>query len=281
MIYLLAAAAYTTGVGDGDPVAGLEIIGQGKDPLSQVIASGMETAVTLSMDVYPKETTAVLEFLSGVGETIDATVTYADDRTGRVVSTQWNSLSQATRDRLKGGGKVIDVVLNAGQVHAVKIILGAPKVVGVLTPDVAIRKPVGVATPDGATLKPVGAATPDITTPGAVNWTTPKKNLRGKSFENNLESTKYSQENGYVMLDKIQHNHKTFDSFNRTTGHAVSIKTMDTLGLSGSKPMTPGQAAGYLRRYVKEAKDYEKSAHQANGIEAGDIQSRRIELAIP
>ncbi|WP_409374813.1 endonuclease toxin domain-containing protein, partial [Verminephrobacter aporrectodeae] len=45
------------------------------------------------------------------------------------------------------------------------------------------------------------------------------------------------------MFDKRQPNHKTFNFFNPTTGHAVSVKTMDTLGLSGSKPMTPEGAA--------------------------------------
>ncbi|WP_265665837.1 endonuclease toxin domain-containing protein [Verminephrobacter aporrectodeae] len=83
------------------------------------------------------------------------------------------------------------------------------------------------------------------------------------------------------MLDKRQPNHKTFNFFNPTTGHAVSVKTMDTLGLSGSKPMTPEGAAGYLRRYVQEVVDYEKSVHQTNGVPENSIQSKTIELAIP
>ncbi|MCW5255911.1 endonuclease toxin domain-containing protein [Verminephrobacter aporrectodeae] len=82
------------------------------------------------------------------------------------------------------------------------------------------------------------------------------------------------------MLDGIQHNHKTFDYYDPTMGRAVSIKAMDTLGLSGSKPMLPGRAAGYLRRYVAKVVDYKK-AGQSYGIEKADIQLRFIELAIP
>ncbi|WP_265655857.1 DUF637 domain-containing protein, partial [Verminephrobacter aporrectodeae] len=258
LAYLLAAATaaavYTTVVGDGNPMAGLEIIGQGKDPLSEALASVTEKAVTLSMAEFPQETTAMLDFLSGVGETIDAMVTYTDEKTGRVVSTQWNSLSQVTRDRLKGGGEVTTVVLTRGQVRAVKTIITAPKV--------------------------VNWTTPDITTRGAVNWFTPDKNLRGESFEKHLEKTKFSKKNGYTNLNERQPKHKTFDSYNFTTDHAVSIKTMDTLGLSGSNPMKPWRAAGYLRRYVDEARDY-KRVGQPNGIYEKPIKSRSIELAIP
>ncbi|WP_265665838.1 endonuclease toxin domain-containing protein, partial [Verminephrobacter aporrectodeae] len=144
--------------------------------------------------------------------------------------------------------------LTRGQVRAVKTIITAPKV--------------------------VNWTTPDITTRGAVNWFTPDKNLRGESFEKYLEKTKYSKENGYINLNERQPNHKTFDSYNPTTEHAVSIKTMDTLGLSGSNPMPPWRAAGYLRDYVEKVRSYERVG-QPNGIYEERIQSRGIELAIP
>ncbi|WP_265707345.1 endonuclease toxin domain-containing protein [Verminephrobacter aporrectodeae] len=63
-----------------------------------------------------------------------------------------------------------------------------------------------------------------------------------------------------------------------TTGHAASAKTMDTLGLSGSKPMLPGRATGYLRRYIEEARSYERVG-QPRGEKP--IKSRGIELTIP
>ena len=49
-------------MGGGDPSESLKVIGQGKDPLSQALAKGTEKAITLSMDRWPQETTATLNF---------------------------------------------------------------------------------------------------------------------------------------------------------------------------------------------------------------------------
>jgi filamentous hemagglutinin len=76
------------------------------------MASGAQTAVGLSMQAWPRETTAVLNFLAASGQAVDATLTYLDERTGQVVSSQWNSLSPETRYRLIGAGKVTGVVLS-------------------------------------------------------------------------------------------------------------------------------------------------------------------------
>ncbi|WP_322784292.1 DUF637 domain-containing protein [Verminephrobacter aporrectodeae] len=290
LVYMLAVAAgYTIGVGGGDPVAGLQSIGQGKDPLSQAIAWGTEKTVTLSMDAYPKETTAVLNFLSGVGETIDATVTYADDKTGRVVSTQWNSLSPATRDTLKGGGKVLSVVLGVSQVRAIKTIISTPRAVGVLTPDATVRKPVGAATPDAATPKPVDAVTPDGAAPKPVDVVTPDVVImnvvdwtikrRGKAWEE-YQAKKHPD---YDVLDKRQPSHKAFDLHHPITGHAISAKTIDTLGLSrGGKPMSPRNAKNTLMDAIKDARDYKKDVDiQPKAIETEKVKSRSVEVAIP
>ena len=123
LIALLASAAagYTTGVGEGNPIEGLKTIGQGKDPLSQALANGTQASVTLSMQNYPKETTATLNFLAATGQAVDATISYVDSATGNVVSSNWNSLSADTRNTLIGTGKVLGVVLTpvgVGQVKA-------------------------------------------------------------------------------------------------------------------------------------------------------------------
>ena len=125
LVALLAGAAgYTTVAGGGNTVAGLQAIGQGNDPLSRALANGTQAAVALSMDAYPKETAATLNFLNwaggNVGEVVNATVTYVDDTTGRVVSTQWNSLSPATRDALIGASKVTSVVLGVSGVSSLR-----------------------------------------------------------------------------------------------------------------------------------------------------------------
>jgi hypothetical protein len=128
LVALLAGAAgYTTVAGGGNPVAGLQAIGQGNDPLSRALANGTQAAVSLSMDAFPKETAATLTFLNwaggNIGEVVNATVTYVDDKTGRLVSTQWNSLSPATRDALIGANKVTSVVLGVAGVSSLRAAL--------------------------------------------------------------------------------------------------------------------------------------------------------------
>ena len=130
LIYMLAGAAtaYTTGVGEGNPLEGLKNIGQGNDPLSKAMANATQAAVELSMSQFPRETTATLNFLAAANQTVEATLTYLDDKTGRLVSTQWNSLSPDVRSQLVGLGKVTSVTLTPVGVGQVKnLAINAPK----------------------------------------------------------------------------------------------------------------------------------------------------------
>jgi filamentous hemagglutinin len=125
----LVAAGYTTGVGDGNPVLGLQTIGQGQDPLSQALVNGAQAAVNLSMQQYPRETQATLQVMAAAGQAVDASISYVDDATGNVVSANWNSLSPETRNTLIGAGKVTGVVLSpvgVGQVRG--LIANTPKI---------------------------------------------------------------------------------------------------------------------------------------------------------
>jgi hypothetical protein len=47
-----AAAAYAAFVGDGDPVDGLETIGQGNDPLTKVIGQGAQAAIVKCLSFF-------------------------------------------------------------------------------------------------------------------------------------------------------------------------------------------------------------------------------------
>lgn len=130
LVKLLAvvAAGYTTGVGEGNPIQGLQTIGAGLDPLSQALANGTQAAVNLSMQHYPRETQATLRMLASAGQAVDATISYVDGATGNVVSANWNSLSPETRNTLIGTGKVTGVVLSpvgVGQVRG--MIANTPK----------------------------------------------------------------------------------------------------------------------------------------------------------
>lgn len=132
LVYLLAAAAsaYTTGVGQGNPAEGLKLIGNGSDPLSKALASTTQAGVELSMSQFPAQTQAALNLLAASGQVVDATLRYVDDKTGKVVTTQWNSLSPDTRAMLIGAGKVTGVVLSPVGVGQIKnLVVNAPKAV--------------------------------------------------------------------------------------------------------------------------------------------------------
>jgi len=83
-------------------MAGVRKIGANEDVISQGIEKAMTTGVEISYQAYPKETDLVLTKLSQMGEKVDAVVTYADAKTGKVASQHWNSMSVADQNLFKG-----------------------------------------------------------------------------------------------------------------------------------------------------------------------------------
>jgi hypothetical protein len=89
-------------------------VGEGARTDARIILEGVKTTVQQSRTA--KSDYVVWQSMSGSGSTmqtmalpsfaVNATVSYMDDKTGRVVSAQWNSLSPATRDALIGAGKI-------------------------------------------------------------------------------------------------------------------------------------------------------------------------------
>ncbi|MEM9804844.1 MAG: HNH endonuclease, partial [Cyanobacteria bacterium P01_D01_bin.56] len=114
VLVALAAAgvtAYTDYAGDGELEQGLASIGQGNDPVSQVLGDATAEVVHFSYDQAPQSTEAVLNALGTVGEGVDAVITFIDDSTGKTVSEAWNSLGASTQDKIKGGGKIVSIIL--------------------------------------------------------------------------------------------------------------------------------------------------------------------------
>jgi hypothetical protein len=122
---LAAAAIYTAIIGDGNPVDGLEAIGQGDDPVSKVITQGAQTAIELSYEHFPDTTKNTLDFIGKVGNGLEATVKYVDDKTGNVISAQWNELDKDTQNQIKGGGNILSVVVPIGSVRKIAGLRGA------------------------------------------------------------------------------------------------------------------------------------------------------------
>ncbi len=110
------AELYAAEVGDGSIADGLEIIGNGEDPLSVAVANGVAEAVTLSYETFPDATEATFKVLAGIGEVAGVTVTYWDDKTGKVVSTNWNAIDPRLRSQLIGAGKILSIVIPVGTV---------------------------------------------------------------------------------------------------------------------------------------------------------------------
>jgi hypothetical protein len=42
---------------------------------------------------------------------LDVTVKYIDDKTGNVASAKWNKLDKATQDQIRGGGRILSVIV--------------------------------------------------------------------------------------------------------------------------------------------------------------------------
>lgn len=133
IIIVIISAAYTTGVGDGNPMEGLARIGRGDDPLSKAMSAATEAGVEWSARNYPEETMAVLGVLEAANNAMDATLTYVDEKTGQQVSKRWNDIDPRTRDQLKGTGKVLSVALPAGSVKLLKELKTASKLPDVPT----------------------------------------------------------------------------------------------------------------------------------------------------
>jgi hypothetical protein len=53
-----------------------------------------------------------------VGNGLDVTVKYIDDKTGNVASAKWNKLDKATQDQIRGGGRILSVIVPAGTAGA-------------------------------------------------------------------------------------------------------------------------------------------------------------------
>ncbi|VVM25869.1 hypothetical protein BSPWISOXPB_6180 [uncultured Gammaproteobacteria bacterium] len=54
-----------------------------------------------------------------MGNGLDVTVKYIDDKTGNVASAKWNKLDKATQDQIRGGGRILSVIVPAGSVRAI------------------------------------------------------------------------------------------------------------------------------------------------------------------
>jgi adhesin HecA-like repeat protein len=118
----IAAMAYMAEQGEGKPLEGLKKIGEGEDVISKAAERAVMKGVELAMEKDPERTQAVLKVLGEVAEFSEAGVKYVDEITGRVVSAKWSELDVSTQQQLRGGGKVLEVLLPGEVFRAIKAI---------------------------------------------------------------------------------------------------------------------------------------------------------------
>ena len=123
---IIVAGGYTTYEGGGNPIEGLQRIGQGEDLLSVLGAAGAAEVFQFSSDHFPGTTAALVAAAAAVGEQGSLIVSWLDRSTGQVVSKTWNDLPQDVRDGIVGGTKVVTFIIPAGA--AAKIAKAVPEV---------------------------------------------------------------------------------------------------------------------------------------------------------
>ena len=93
----------------------LEVIGQEQDPASIWVNEKVEVLTNnllrLSYEQSPALTQVFINVLVITGGLVSATFNLMDEASGQIVSRSWNSLDENTRNRIKGGEKVVSAVL--------------------------------------------------------------------------------------------------------------------------------------------------------------------------
>ena len=93
----------------------LEVIGQEQDPTSIWVNEKVEmltnNLLRLSYEQSPALTQVFINVLVITGDLVSASFNLMDEATGQIVSRSWNSLDENTRNRIKGGEKVVSAVL--------------------------------------------------------------------------------------------------------------------------------------------------------------------------
>lgn len=82
--------------------------------ISELIGTGVGNAISFASDKFPEETAIFLGAMTEVGEAANVAVSYVDEKTGKVISRNWNKIPQDTRDLIKGGVVVATFVVPAG-----------------------------------------------------------------------------------------------------------------------------------------------------------------------
>jgi filamentous hemagglutinin len=113
--------------------------------------------------------------------------------------------------------------------------------------------------------------------------------VESKTFETPIVWGKGIKQQGYAWEDylakqmdaraRLPKNFKTFDFFDRTTGTAISAKTLNTQ--TTARLVEPKQIYYSLKRNVDKAAGFKDWSLSGAEVFAKDIKVRKLEVAIP
>ncbi|WES32020.1 hypothetical protein [Varunaivibrio sulfuroxidans] len=101
-VVVAISAAYSAYAGGGNPLAGLDVIAEGKDPIQKMLTTGVAKSVAFSYSRYPNATATVLHTLGDAIDTAGVWVRIVDDKTGNVISDAWDQIPPEYRKKIIG-----------------------------------------------------------------------------------------------------------------------------------------------------------------------------------
>ena len=109
-----------------------------------------------------------------------------------------------------------------------------------------------------------------------VNWKNPDITARGMQYEDLVVPE--LEKSGTMRLAP---NTNTFDAFNRRTGHAVSIKSLDTQ--TAARILDPRQIEHTVDSYVRKVKNFKeiKGTYKQIAITKDKVLSSEIRIGVP
>jgi len=229
-------------------VEALENVGARKDDLGKFIDNTTEKGIKWSYKKFPEKTEAFLSAIEKAGDIAGVVVTYLDAKTGKKVSTNWNSLDSKTQNKIKGAGNLLGVSVTGGAVS--KALSGANKAT-------VIAKAIAPTEVKQGTVK--------------VSWS---KGIMGQGMPWEDYLARKLPEGSRLPAE-----FNTFDYFDEISGVAINAQTVDTMTLSKIK--NPKQIYTTMKNYVDKTVNFAGDVKGTEKVTSDMVLHKRIDLAIP
>ncbi|WES32010.1 hypothetical protein [Varunaivibrio sulfuroxidans] len=240
-VVVAISAAYSAYAGGGNPLAGLDVIAEGKDPIQKMLSTGVAKSVAFSYSRYPNATATVLHTLGDAIDTAGVWVRIVDDKTGNVISDAWDQIPPEYRKKIIGLADLgeMGVTLYVSASAMAKVIQGVK-----VAKDAGKAVTLGVDAAKGASLPQPGVLT-------AIEKQVAKTGVTGNWSISGVGSAQFV-ETTTVSVGKV-----TYRVQKKLDGYVIAI------GPDGEKYVfrnhsLEGTSAGTLHTKWNERKFYEQ-----------------------